>query len=184
MGDYAGAVTSFERALRIAPDRADVRSDLAVALVKLGRVEEGLGGIERLIEAGEANAEVYAFMADRAFASGRPDEAARHYRETLRLDAIHSAATNNLAWLLATSRDPSVRNPDEAVLHAERGAHRGASDPGVLDTLAAAYAAAGRYGDAVRTASDARALVRNGSPQALELDSRLELYRDGQALFE
>jgi spermidine synthase len=161
-----------------------LRGDLAVALVKLGRVEEGLSEIERLIEAGEANAGLYAFMADRSFGSGRHDEAARYYRETLRLDAVHTAAMNNLAWLLATSRDPSVRDPDEAVLHAERGAHRDASDPGVLDTLAAAYAAAGRYGEAVRTAAAARALVWEGSPQARELDSRIELYRSGQALFE
>jgi spermidine synthase len=184
MGDLEGAVAGFERALHIQPDQRDVRGDLAVALVQLGRVEEGLRRIDSLIEDGEASAGVYAFLADRSFAQGRPDEAARYYRETLRRDPIHAAATNNLAWLLATSRDPSVRDPEEAVAHAERGAIRAGRNPRVLDTLAAAYAAAGRYDDAVRTALDARAKVRDDSPTAVELESRLELYRGGRALYE
>lgn len=184
MGDLEGAVASFERVLRIQPGLTDVRGDLAVTLVMLGRVEEGMQGIEHLIAEGEANAGVYAFLANRSFVAGRANEAAHYYRETLRLDASHSAATNNLAWLLATSRDPKLRNPDEAVVYAERGARRDPSDPGVLDTLAAAYAAAERYGDAVRAASKARALVPDGSPSAAEFDARIELYRSGRALFE
>jgi len=91
---------------------------------------------------------------------------------------------NNLGWLLATSSDPRVRNSDEAVFHAEHSAHRWSSDPGVLDTLAAAYASAGRPRDAVRAASKARALVPDESPMAAELDERIELYRNGGAIFE
>jgi len=77
-----------------------------------------------------------------------------------------------------------VRNPAEAVAHAERAAVRDGSDPRVLDTLAAAYAAAGRFDDAVRTAEDARASLPDGSPTAAELETRLELYRSGRAVHE
>jgi TPR repeat protein len=107
-----------------------------------------------------------------------------YYREALNRDGDHPAATNNLAWLLATSRDPNVRDPAGAVAHAERAALRGGSDPRALDTLAAAYAAAGRYDDAVRVASSAREKTPDGSPLAVELESRLELYRSGRALHE
>ena len=77
-----------------------------------------------------------------------------------------------------------MRNPAEAVAHAERAAVRDGSDPRVLDTLAAAYAAAGRFEDAVRTAEDARASLPDGSPTAAELETRLELYRSGRAVHE
>jgi tetratricopeptide (TPR) repeat protein len=184
MGDLEGAEESLRLALDIRPDQSAVRGDLGVLLVKIGRVDEGLRELERLIRDGEASADVYVFLASRSLAQGRPGEAADHYRVALRRAADHPTATNNLAWLLATSRDPNVRDPAEAVAHAERAARRDASDPRVLDTLAAAYAAAGRTDDAVRTAADARARVPDGSPTAVEIESRLQLYRSGRALFE
>ena len=42
----------------------------------------------------------------------------------------------------------------------------------------------GRYDDAVRTAAKAREKTPDSSPQALELESRLELYRSGRAIHE
>jgi tetratricopeptide (TPR) repeat protein len=184
MGDLAAAAESYERALEIHPDQPAVRGDLGVVLVKIGRVDEGLRELDRLIEDGEASADVFAFLADRSFEQGRPGEAVAYYREALIRDEGHPAATNNLAWLLATARDPGVRDPAEAVAHAERAALRDGSDPRALDTLAAAYAAAGRYHDAVRVAAVAREGAPDGSPLAAELESRLELYRSGRAVDE
>jgi tetratricopeptide (TPR) repeat protein len=184
MGDLEAAAESYERALEIQPDQPAVRGDLGVVLVKIGRVDEGLRQLDGLIREGEASADVFAFLADRSFRQGRPDEAVAFYREALNRDEDHPAATNNLAWLLATSRDPTVRDPAEAVAHAERAALRDSSDPRTLDTLAAAYAAAGRYDDAVRMAANAREKTPDGSRQAVELESRLELYRSGRAVHE
>ena len=54
---------------------------------------------------------------------------------------------------------------------------------GYLDTLATAYAAAGRFDDAITTAGKAIDLARSaGQPQVVkEIQSRLQLYRNGQA---
>jgi spermidine synthase len=90
---------------------------------------------------------------------------------------------NNLAWLLATARDPSLRDPTLAVALAERAAALSPPpDPSVADTLAAAYAAAGRYGDAVRVAEQALRQVEAGGPPALAepIRARIALYRAGQ----
>jgi tetratricopeptide (TPR) repeat protein len=184
MGDLAAAAESYERALEIDPNQPAVRGDLGVVLVKIGRVDEGLRQLDRLIQEGQASADVFAFLANRSFTEGRTDEAVTYYREALKRDEDHPTATNNLAWLLATSRVPAVRNPAEAVAHAERAALRDGSNPRALDTLAAAYAAAGRYEDAVRLAAQARARTPDGSSLAVELDSRLELYRSGRAVYE
>ena len=62
---------------------------------------------------------------------------------------------NDLAWLLATHPDAQVRDGAAAVAVAEEtqrasAAERaGKEDAGLLDTLAAAYAEAGRYAEAV-----------------------------------
>jgi len=52
-----------------------------------------------------------------------------------------------------------------------------------LDTLAAAYAAAGRFKDAVATAQKAIELAKSaGQTQVVsEIEPRLQLYRNGQA---
>ena len=51
--------------------------------------------------------------------------------------------------MMATDPDPSVRNGSEAVRLAERAVQlTGAREPTLLDTLAAAYAEAGRFQEA------------------------------------
>ena len=57
------------------------------------------------------------------------------------------------------------------------------TDPSVLDTLAAAYAQAGRFPDAVATAERALALAKTGRNQALAdgILKGLSFYRKGRA---
>jgi hypothetical protein len=96
-------------------------------------------------------------------------------------------ALNNLAWLLAANRDAAVRNGAEAVNLAERACKL--SDyktPVFIGTLAAAYAEAGRFGDAVTTAEKARdlALAAGEKVTADKNSELLELYRAGRAYHE
>jgi Flp pilus assembly protein TadD len=98
----------------------------------------------------------------------RPAEALAHYRETLRLKPDWPEARNNLAWLLATLPHSELRGGTEAVLLAERAcAETGRSKAVFLGTLAAAYAEAGRFADAVKTASEAEELAQAGGEKAL-----------------
>ena len=87
---------------------------------------------------------------------------------------------NEIAWIRATHPDAKVRNPPEAVRLAERAAERTSrQQPVILDTLAAAYAAAGDFDRAAATAQEATSLAAAGGPSALpsEIGKRLELYR-------
>jgi hypothetical protein len=71
-----------------------------------------------------------------------------------------------------------VRAPAAAIRVAEAARVEGSAPPELLDALAAAYAAAGRFDDAVRTASEAQALAAGRDPAlAAGLRARLELYR-------
>ena len=115
--------------------------------------------------------------------SARPSRiCARRCASSLRL----TAARNDLAWILATAADASLRNPEEAVQLAESiGSVDQLSSANQLDTLAAAYAAAGRRGDAVRAAERALALAQREDAQlARQIESRLREYRRGRAWVE
>jgi hypothetical protein len=73
---------------------------------------------------------------------------------------------NDLAWFLATSSDPGIRQPEEAVRLAESLVHEVENpDPNWLDTLAAAYSAAGRFEEATQVAAQAA-----GQPAGISRD--------------
>ena len=96
-------------------------------------------------------------------------------------------AMNNLAVLLATAPDPALRNGAEAVQLAERASSlSGSRNPVMLTTLAAAYAEAGRFSEAVASAQKAGELASIFKDDALLARNRelLELYRAGQPYHE
>jgi spermidine synthase len=90
-----------------------------------------------------------------------------------------------LAWLLAASFDKTVRNPARAVELAEATDRqtKGAL-PGLIDTLAAAYAAAGRFPEAIAAAQRALEWLPKDSAAASELQNRLKLYEAHTAYIE
>ena len=89
-----------------------------------------------------------------------------------------------LAWLLAT--DPAATSGDDDVRLAVGLAERAAQltsrqDARVLDGLAVAYAAAGRFDQAATTARMALALLSpSQSELATEIRDRLDLYAEHQ----
>jgi tetratricopeptide (TPR) repeat protein len=101
------------------------------------------------------------------------------WRSGLAVDPNHVPTLRRAAWLLATGRDPSLRNGAEAVALAERAERlTSGQDVSILDTLAASYAEAGRFADAVECGNRAQHLaVQEGKPDlAQEIKSRVELY--------
>jgi WD40 repeat protein/serine/threonine protein kinase len=88
-------------------------------------------------------------------------------------------ALNNIAWTMATSADPKVRDGQSAVDYAERvvAATLRASAM-YLDTLAAAYAEAGQFTNALKVQNEALALLQNEGWKE-ECAARLKLYAAG-----
>jgi tetratricopeptide (TPR) repeat protein len=89
--------------------------------------------------------------------------------------ATELTALNNLAWVLATCPDDSVRNGIQAVQYAEKACRlTGFKQSGMINTLAAAYAESGRFPEAVATAQTAIKLANDaGDRQAVAATSQL-----------
>ncbi|MEX2317579.1 MAG: protein kinase [Pirellulales bacterium] len=103
-----------------------------------------------------------------------PAEAVKWYR--LAVEQGNLRALNSLTWLLATSDDPTLRDGTSAVRFAETAAaSTGHKDPVMLDTLAAAYAAAGRFPEAIAAQKEAIAIAKDAATKA-EYESRLRDY--------
>jgi tetratricopeptide (TPR) repeat protein len=107
----------------------------------------------------------------------------RHFQEAARLAPDSPPALNELAWLLATGADAALRNGPEAVRLAEHAcAVTNRRNPTLLDTLAAAYAEAGRFPQAVSTAQEASSLARTTGNEAtvVQTDNLLGLFQSGR----
>ena len=118
-------------------------------------------------------------------AEGRHEDAVAHFEAVLELDPRFSAAANNLAWLFATRE--SVLAAARAVTIAEQLCQTtSARTAGNLDTLAAAYAAAGRFDEAIQAATEAirTAKAAGDVGQSSRIQKRLQLYRRNQPFRE
>jgi protein O-mannosyl-transferase len=134
------------------------------------------------LEINPSYAEAHANLGGALARAGQIPEAIAQYRKALEIDPQQTYVQNSLAWLLATASDPSLRDGANAVTLAEKASQtsRGA-DPLVLRTLAAAYAEAGRYPEAVATARRALALAldQKNTLLARMLPRQIELYQAG-----
>jgi tetratricopeptide (TPR) repeat protein len=175
------AITHFEKALSLGPESAEAHNGLAFALVQQGRVDEGITHFERALAIQPQYAEAHFNLGDALYyLKGRAEEALDQWRMVLRIDPSHVAALNEMAWVLATSPEAMVRDGAQAVQLAEQAARlSGGRDPAILDTLAAAYAEAGRFQEAVDITNRVLAFARQQKNQRLSeaLQARLALYQ-------
>jgi Flp pilus assembly protein TadD len=112
-------------------------------------------------------------------------EACVQYEEALRLVPGDPETQNNLALLLATSEEPSLRNGEMAVRLAREANDRiGGRNPLFLRTLAAALAETGRFSDAAQTARSGIELAQaTGQPGLVaRLSDELKLYEAARPL--
>jgi tetratricopeptide (TPR) repeat protein len=101
------------------------------------------------------------------------------YAKLLLPDPSHAPAYNTLAWVWATSPDASQRDGRKAVEYANKACElSGWKNAGYLSTLAAAYAEAGNFKEAIRWQNKALDLSRG--EDAAKLRPRVELYQAGK----
>ena len=163
-GDVDAALDAYEQAAGEDPRHPEAQANLGVALLRAGRSRDAERALTRAAELGADSSALRAALADAMLAQGRVAEAMAGYRGALSLDPASLHAANNLAWLLATSEDPALRDAEEAVRVAEAAlAHAATPGAQLLDTLATSLRAAGRA-----TAADDAA--RRALEQALRQD--------------
>jgi spermidine synthase len=190
-GRLGEALRRYEEEIQRNPNDTRVGTRVAgrygLALLRVGRFAEARDHLERALVVHGGVAELHAGMAFVTLQLGDFARAVHHGREALHLDPALDSAANNLAWILATSPDPHARNPEESIRimgRLLREAER--PDPAYLDTLAAAYAAAGRFPDAIDTAVRAEELAREERnwAKAERIRVRLVGYREGDPWIE
>jgi tetratricopeptide (TPR) repeat protein len=174
------AIEHLMRALTIGPDSAEIEKNLGLALAEKGKVDDSIPHFQRAIALSSRMAEAHAYLGTAMVIKGNRTEARAEWREALQSEPNNVRVLNDLSWLLSTAPEPALRNGAEAVRLASRGVeltHQ--QDPMLLGTLAAAFAEAGDFSQAVSTEQRAAELARNGgnSQLGMLLESRLALFQ-------
>ena len=178
------AIAAYVEALEADPSHASAHANLGAVLHLSGRFDEAVGEYRRALQLAPENPDVHSNLARVLAMQGKPAEAASHFREALRQRPDLVGALSGLAWTLATTPDTAVRDPESAVKAGERAvALTARQEPVALDSLAAAYAAAGRFDRAQAEARTAHqlALAAGATLLADEIAQRLQRYEQGLA---
>jgi tetratricopeptide (TPR) repeat protein len=181
-GRIAEAIERYENTLRLKPDHYKAHYNLAQLLISQRRMDEGVAHLHEVLRYQPDFPEAHQSLGHVALARGGIEDAITHFRAVIRQRPDSVDVANNLAWLLATHRDAAVRDAAEAVGLAEQACEAtGFVEPAYLDTLAAAYAASGRFEDAIEVSVKAIRLAAPKNPGLVgELEQRLRLYRQGR----
>jgi tetratricopeptide (TPR) repeat protein len=176
------AIRQYQEALKFQPTFFIVHNTLGLDLLRRGRVDEAITHFQQAVELVPDYVDGHVNLGNAFLQKRNAGEAIARFQEALQLKPADPTGQKDLAWLLATCPDASLRNGNKAVdLARQANATTGGEDPLMLHTLAAALAEAGRFPEAVETARRALRLARAQSDTRLAgaLESEMKLYQAG-----
>jgi tetratricopeptide (TPR) repeat protein len=181
-GKAEEAISYFQMALQINPDSVEAHDGFGTALFQEGKVDEAISHYQRALEIEPDHVVAHVGLGNALFQKGNVADAIAHYQRALQIKPDQFETQNNLALVLATCPQASLRNGNQAVALAQRANQlSGGGNPAMLGTLAAAYAEAGRFTEAVETAQRALQLAETQSNTSVAdaLRSQLKFYQAG-----
>ena len=148
-GRYADAIASYERAIAAAPDLAEAHNNLGVTYEKLDQPARAAESFARAAELSPGRGLFHENQGRALEAAARYTDAIAAYERAIDRSPNSIKAMRGLAWLLATHPDAAHRDPARALQIADAaGRMTGYRSPEIMEAIAAALAAGGRFAEA------------------------------------
>ena len=182
LGRVSEAIAHYNKALEINPNYAEAEYNLGIALLQIGRLNEAVSHYNKALVINPNYVEAHNNLGTALVQLGRVSEALAHFQKAMEINPLNVEAQNNMALVLATFPETRVRNGTKAVELAERADHlTGNANASISATLAAAYAEAGRFPNAITTAERALQLATDQGNTALAdaIRAQIRLYQSG-----
>jgi tetratricopeptide (TPR) repeat protein len=186
-GELDEAIFQFLDVTKREPTNIAAYYNLAAAYAAQNKLDAAAENFAIAARLDPKDADVRGRLAATLAVQGKTEEAVKVYREALRLKPDWPLPLRDLAWLLATNPKPAVRNGEEAVKLAEHAnALLPKPNPIFLEALDAAYAEAGRFDDAIKTAEKVRQLATTAQQKQVadRAAQRIALYKTGKPFHE
>ncbi len=182
LGRVSEAIAHYNEALEINPNYSEAEYNLGIALLQIGRLNEAVSHYKKALQINSHYVEAHNNLGTALVQLGRVNEALAHFQRAMEINPLNVEAQNNMALVLATFPERRVRNGTKAVQLAERADHlTGNANASISATLAAAYAEAGQFSNAITTAERALQLATDQGNTALAeaIREQIRLYQSG-----
>ncbi len=150
-GQYDQAISDFNKALEINPSYAEAYNNRGAVYSRKGQNDEAISDYSKAIEIDPEGVKAYNNRAWEYTLKLQYDQAISDLKKAHEINPGNADIYNNLAWVLATAKVSAFRDGKKAVELALRACELSDwKNVGYLDTLAAAYARAGDFENAVK----------------------------------
>jgi tetratricopeptide (TPR) repeat protein len=154
------AIQHFREAIRVMPGAAWAYLNLGRVLFSENHISEAIAEWNRVLEIQPGDSQTHGLLGIAFSRNKQYQQAAKHFELSIKYNPAYWFARAEVAWLLATCPSSEVRNGTLAIemakplLDVSKGESARAAD-----ILAAAYAEAGDYSNAVKYAEQALVLI-------------------------
>jgi tetratricopeptide (TPR) repeat protein len=181
-GQAVASLARYMMAVRLGPEDPAAREKLGLALAGQGNLPEAITNFVEVVRL-RPDAQAHYNLALAFVASHRHREAVAEYEKAISLKPDWLDALNDLAWLLATHPEATLRNGTKAVELARKTCE--AAKPAqarYYGTLDAALAESGRFDEARQACRKAIELANHAEQKdiAAAAEARLRLYESNQ----
>jgi hypothetical protein len=174
--------TLFDYTLRVTENNILAENNCGMILLEAGHANEAIEHFKNVRRINKNHVNAYINLGKAYNQLGQDELAIQNLKKALELKPNSVEALNNIAYVLAIANNPSIQDANKAIEFAQHACElTGYKNPVMLDTLAIAYAAAGKFDDAIIRAKQAidAAKAKRQEERVLEIEGRLELYRKG-----
>ena len=178
-GRLNDAIAHFRQAIELRPDFPDAHYNLGTALFQKGDLDGAIAQWRTTLSIHPYDAGAHTSLGNALVQKGLLREAVDHYERALQSDPDSILPLNNLAWVISTGPDDSLRNNEIAVQLATKANQLSRESNAVfIRTLAAAYAQAGQFEKAIETARRAseQANAQGVRDLAMQIHEDVDLY--------
>jgi tetratricopeptide (TPR) repeat protein len=150
-GEYDKAIADFTEAIRVDPNYAQGYKNRGTAYYSKHDNDKAIADYTEAIRLKPDDAEAYINRGNTYYLKHDNDKAIADFSEAIRLNPKHAEGYAKLARILAVCPDDKIRDGNKAVEYAKKACELTEwEEADCIDTLAAAYAEAGDFDDAVK----------------------------------